>query len=194
LYKYSIFKREYKNYTEKSNYWEFVPFMKKFVPFLIVVLLVLVIVALFVSLASSQKMVVTTEGNFKKIPIPMVVNKYQDSDCGMVIYNLDYISQVISSSGKTWFFHDHGGFVNWLKDKEFKEDVTIWVMSKDTKKWIDAKKAFYSLTDKTPMGYGFGAYEKRIDGHVDYDTMSLRMLRGETLRDPRIQKQLLGKD
>jgi hypothetical protein len=65
-------------------------------------------------------------------------------------------------------------------------------MSRDTKKWIDGRSAFYSLVDKTPMGYGFGAYEKKAPTHVDFDTMRLRMLRGETLNNPHIRKQLLG--
>jgi len=166
--------------------------IKKFMPFLVIFSLVALIVTIFLSVASQKQMIVIKEGNVKKVPLEMVVNKYQDSDCGMVIDNMDYISQVISSSGKTWFFHDHGGFVKWLEDKEFRDSSIIWVMSRDTKKWIDGRSAFYSLTDKTPMGYGFGAYEKKVPTHVDFDTMRLRMLRGETLNNPHIRKQLLG--
>ncbi|MDO8454502.1 MAG: hypothetical protein Q7S59_08035 [Sulfurimonas sp.] len=166
--------------------------MKKITPFVIVFIIISIIVALFLSLASSQKMIVIKEGNTKMLPLEMELGKYQDSDCGMVIKDLEYASQVVSKGGKTWFFHDHGGFINWLKDKEFQNDVTIWVMSKDTKRWIDAKEAFYSLNDKTPMGYGFGAYENRGKGQVDFETMKLRMLRGETLNNPHIKKQLLG--
>ncbi len=166
--------------------------IKKSIPFFIVLAIVALIVALFLSLASSQKMIVTKEGNTKRLPIKMELNKYQDSDCGMVITDLDYVSQVIAKDGKTWFFHDHGGFVHWLKDKSFQDDVVIWVMSKDTKKYIDATKAYYSLTDNTPMGYGFGAYEHKQEGFIDFDTMKLRMLRGETLKNPRIKQQLLN--
>jgi len=166
--------------------------MRKFVPFLVVLALVIIIVTVFLSVASQKQMIVIKEGNILRAPIEMQINRFQDSDCGMVIDNLDYISQVISPSFKTWFFHDHGGFVRWLEDKEFKDKAVIWVMSLDTKKWIDAKKASYSLTDKTPMGYGFGAYENKASTHVDFDTMRLRMLRGETLNNPHIRKQLLG--
>lgn len=166
--------------------------IKKVIPFLVILSLVAIIVTVFLSLASQKQMIVIKEGNTKKLPLKMLVNKYQDSDCGMVIDNMNYISQVISPTGKTWFFHDHGGFVKWLEDKEFKDEAVIWVMSKDTKKFIDARMAFYSLTDKTPMGYGFGAYEKKAPTHVDFDTMRLRMLRGETLNNPHIRKQLLG--
>ncbi|WP_294965674.1 hypothetical protein [Sulfurimonas sp.] len=166
--------------------------IKKFTSFLVVLGLVVLIVTIFLSVASQKQMIVIKEGNINRVALKMVINKYQDSDCGMLIDNMDYISQVVSPSGKTWFFHDHGGFVKWLEDKEFKNEAVIWVMSKDTKKWIDARTAFYSLVDKTPMGYGFGAYEKQVPTHVDFDTMRLRMLRGETLNNPHIRKQLLG--
>jgi hypothetical protein len=159
---------------------------------LIILGLVALIVTVFLLVASQKQMIVIKEGNVKKVPLEMVVNKYQDSDCGMVIENMDYISQVISPSGKTWFFHDHGGFVKWLEDKEFKNTAIIWVMSRDTKKWIDGRSAYYSMIDKTPMGYGFGAYETKVSTYIDFDTMRLRMLRGETLNNPHIRKQLLG--
>ena len=166
--------------------------LKKLLPFLIIGMLVSVIVIIFLSLAKNQNMTVIYEGNLERLPIQMKLNKYQDSDCGMVIEDLEYASQVIARDGKTWFFHDHGGFVHWLKDKSFKDDVIIWVMAKDTKKWIYAKEAYYSLTEVTPMGYGFGAYEKESDDMVNYETMNLKMLRGETMNNPQIRKQLLG--
>ena len=65
-------------------------------------------------------------------------------------------------------------------------------MSRDTKRYIQARKAYYSLRDTTAMGNGFGAYENKKNLYVDFDTMRLRMLRGETLNNPSIKKQLLG--
>jgi nitrous oxide reductase accessory protein NosL len=165
--------------------------MKKFTPILIVLIIVAVIVTLFVSLASSEQMVVIKEGNLKKLPLKMELKKYQDSFCGMVIDELNYASQVIANDGKTWFFHDHGDFVLWLRDKPFKDEVVIWVMSRDTHKWIDGKKAFYSLNETTPMGYGFGAYEEDGRGRVKFEEMRLRTLRGETLNNPAIRKEIL---
>jgi len=166
--------------------------IKKLIPFMVIGVLIAVIVIVFLSLAKNQNMTVIHEGNLERLPIKMQLNKYQDSDCGMVIEDLEYASQVVALDGKTWFFHDHGGFVHWLKDKSFKNDVVIWVMSKDTNRWINAKTAFYSLRDETPMGYGFGAYEKKSAKMVDYETMTLKMLRGETMNNPQIRKQLLG--
>ena len=109
----------------------------------------------------------------------------------MVIEDLEYASQVVSPSGKTYFFHDHGGMINWLSTKEFKDSAMIWVMTKDTKRYIDGKKAWYSRTDQTPMLYGFGAYEEKTDKLIDYNTMFLHMVRGEHLANPKIKQQLL---
>jgi len=162
-------------------------------PFILIAIFVGVIITIFLSLAKVQNMVVIKEGNLKRVPLPIVLHKYQDSDCGMVIEDLTYASEVIAPDGKTWFFHDHGGFVHWLEDKEFKDQAVIWVHTKDSDRWIDAKKAYYSLNDITPMGYGFGAYEFKKDGFISYDEMRLKMLRGETMNNPKIKKQLLGK-
>jgi nitrous oxide reductase accessory protein NosL len=167
--------------------------MKKFAPILIIFVIVALIVGLFLSLGNAQKMVVIKEGNVKKVPLKMEPNKCQDSFCGMVISDLTYASQVVGPHGKTWFFHDHGDFVEWLKDKPFEKDAVIWVMSRDTHRWIDGRKAFYSINELTPMGYGFGAYEKKAPGMIDFETMRLKTLRGETMKDPKIRKQILGK-
>ncbi|MGB3961538.1 MAG: hypothetical protein WBK95_04830 [Sulfurimonas sp.] len=166
--------------------------LKKLTPIVIVAAMIVLIVLLFLSLASKQNMIVIKEGNLKLLPLEMELHKYQDSDCGMVIEDLTYASQVVAPSGKTWFFHDHGGFVHWLEDKEFKDEAVIWVMSRDTQRWINAREAFYSLNESTPMGYGFGAYERIQEGFIDFDIMSLRTLRGETMNNPLIKKQLLG--
>ncbi len=159
--------------------------------FIYIIGIIVAIVVVFILLAKNQNMIVIQEGNIDKKPYELVVGKYQDSDCGMVIDDMEYISQVIAADGKTWFFHDHGGMAHWLIGKDLKESATIWVMSKDTKKYIDGKKAWYSRTDTTPMGYGFGAYENKQEGFVDFSTMFLHMARGEHLGNPQIKAKLL---
>jgi copper chaperone NosL len=151
---------------------------------------IVVIVIIFASLSQQQKMVVLQEGNTDKKPIPMRIGHFQDSDCGMIIDTLEYASQVVSTEGKTWFFHDHGGMVKWLSDKEFASHAVIWVYAHDTKKWIDGRSAWYSRTDKTPMNYGFGAYAQRQEGFIPFEEMRLLMLRGENLTNPYVRKQL----
>jgi hypothetical protein len=168
--------------------------MKKIFSLFLVLVFVLLLISLFFFLASSKKMIVVQEGNSAQLPIEMQVGRFQDSDCGMVIDELKDASQVISKSGKSWFFHDHGGMIKWLEGKEFQESAKIWAMSRDTNEWIDAREAFYSTNDNTPMEYGFGAYKEKSDEYIDFATMRLRVLRGETLRNPLIKKQQLGKE
>lgn len=167
--------------------------MKKILPILTLVIIILIIVIIFLSMSNKKQMVVLKEGNTTQIPLEIVLGKYQDSDCGMVINKMDFVSQVVSSDGKTWFFHDHGGLANWLKDKPFKDSAKIWVMTMDTKKYIDVKSAWFSRTDITPMGYGFGAYENKQDGFISFEEVALKVLRNEDLRNPYIKKELLGK-
>lgn len=166
--------------------------MKKLTPILTVLFIVALIAVIFVSMSTSQNMTVVYTGNIEKKPVKIVLGKFQDSDCGMVIDDITYASQVIAPNGKTWFFHDHGGMVNWLKDKGFKDKAVIWVYAKDTKRYIDGKTAWYSRTDNTPMLYGFGAYENKKEGLIDFGTMFLHMVRGEHLGNPKIKKQLLS--
>ena len=167
--------------------------MKKILPFFTIILIIAIIVVIFLSMSNSKQMVVLKEGNTTLTPLEIVLGKYQDSDCGMIITDLTYASQVVSNDGKTWFFHDHGGMANWLRTKEFKDSAKIWVMSKDTNKYIDGRTAFYSTTEATPMRYGFGAYENKQDGFITFEEMSLKMLRGETMANPVYRKELLGK-
>ena len=167
--------------------------MKKILPFLTLIIIIAIIIIIFLSMSNTKQMVVLKEGNTTQTPLEIVLGKYQDSDCGMTIEDMTYVSQVVSNDGKTWFFHDHGGMANWLKDKSFKDNAKIWVKSKDSKKYINARTAWFSRTDTTPMGYGFGAYEIKQDGFISFDEMLLKVLRNEDLRNPYIKKELLGK-
>jgi hypothetical protein len=159
----------------------------------IIALIISIIVIVFISMSKAQNMTVVYKNNTTKQPIKIIKGKFQDSDCGMVIDELDYSSQVVSPSGSTWFFHDHGGMAHWLYNKPFKDKAVVWVWAKDAMQYIDGKKAWYSRTDETPMHYGFGAYKNKKDGFIDFETMSLHMIRGENLTNPQVKKQLLGK-
>ncbi len=134
---------------------------------------------------------IVTLNNPEKKPLLLERNKYQDAFCGMTIEDLTYASQAIRDDGKSWFFHDHGDFVEWLKDKPFAKRVIVYVHTIDTNRWIDATKAYYTTMEKTPMGYGFGAYEHKKRGMIDYETMRLRVLRGETMNNPQYRQILL---
>jgi hypothetical protein len=83
--------------------------------------------------------------------------------------------------------------VLWLQDKSFKDTAKLWIYSIDTEQWIDARNAWYGRADKTAMHYGFGARENKTEDAIDFTTMSLYVLRGEHLGNPKIRKKLLGK-
>lgn len=102
-------------------------------------------------------------------------------------------AQIVLKDGRVEVFDDPGCMVLWMKAHAIDpEAVKMWVYTRDTHRWIEALKAHYSQTDPTPMGYGFGAYEKDTKGRLSFDEMRLRVLRGLTLKDPRIRKKLLG--
>ncbi len=167
--------------------------MKILKPLLIIIAIIVIIVIIFLTLAKKQQMITVIKGNIDKKPIDITLYKYQDTQCGMVIDSIKYVSEVISPIGKTWFFHDHGNMIKWLEARDFKDRATIWVHSIDTGRWIDAKEAYYTRDENTPMHYGFGAYENKRDNTISFDKMRILTLRGETMANPNIRKELLNR-
>ncbi len=163
--------------------------MKKLLPIFIIIVVIIIIVA---SVSKKKQIISVYEGNLEKKPIKIIPNKYADIECAMTIKSQKHAAEVISPSGKTWFFDDMGCLIKWLEDKKFKEDAVLWTHVEDTDSWIDAKKAWYVLTDATPMGYGFGAREHKVKDSINFEQMKLKMLRGENLTDPKLRKKLLG--
>ena len=165
---------------------------KNFLALVVVAFIVSVIAFIFISLSKNQKMVAVKTGNIEKKVIPIQVGKFQDGDCGMVIDDITYTSEVILDDGKTLFFHDFGNLAHWLQTRGLKDKVKIWVFAKDVRQYIDAKKAWFSRNEITPMESGFGAYKYKKDEYIDFDTMFLLNARGETMKNPQIRKKLLG--
>ncbi len=161
-------------------------------PLLIIAIAVGAIITLFMSLAQQEHLLVFYEGNHDKKVIEFKPGQYQCPQCKMEIETLKYSAEAVMPDGKTFFFDDPGCLVLWLNDKSVKDKITLWIHTIDTEKWIDPRNAYYSLTENTPMQYGFGAYENRKDGMIDFEAMQMKMLRGENLTDPYIRKKLLG--
>ena len=91
------------------------------------------------------------------------------------------------------YFDDIGCLVLWSESNRIElKSRKVYIFSIDTKKYIDAKIAHYTIDEKTPMNYGFSAYEKDKLGTIDFKEMRLRMLRGEHLANPKIRKKILG--
>ncbi len=162
----------------------------------ILVVLPLIVIGglLFYKLESNRD--VANELNKEKIPIKIVPNKMQDPQCHMYLSKDEFSMEVITKDLKTHFFDDPGCAILWMKAQNIDPSrVTIWAYSMDSKKWIDAKKAYYSISDfETPMHYGFGAHEKSKKGFIDFNEMRLRMLRGENMTNPKIRKKILKEE
>ena len=153
----------------------------------------LIVFSLFFVFTGCEKSNDAHEHNYDKKPLEFQLGAVKCPQCRMPIVTLNNSVQIISSDGKTYFFDDVGCMVLWIEDnKGMLDKLVIWVYAHDTKQWINAKKAYYSLTDRTPMRYGFGAYENTQENLISFEKMRLRMLRGLTLKDPKIRKHLLG--
>lgn len=125
-------------------------------------------------------------------PLEVKDNTVQCPQCYMYLVGKQYTAQAINAEKKTTFFDDVGCLILWIEENHKDEDIVQWVYTLDTHKWVYAQNAFYSTDDtKTPMEYGFAAYENNKDGFIDYDEMRLRMLRGETLLNAKIRKKVL---
>ncbi len=167
--------------------------MKKILmPLLTVIVLIAVIVTIVLSMADKQHAKVILKGNIEKKAIDITKKEYQCSTCKMEIEHLQFAAEVVNTKGKTWFFDEIGCVVEWLENQPFKQSATLWSKTEDTNRWVDAREAWYSRDSITPMGYGFGAQEHFKEGYINYETMRLKMLRGENMSDPYIRKQLLG--
>ena len=165
--------------------------MKTIKPIIIILMLIVVIITIFSLLGKSQQMTVVYEGNTSKQPVKMTVGKFQGSECGMVINDLNFASQIVAPDGKTWFFDDHGCMAAWLSARPFKDEAIVWVKDLPSGEWIDGRHAWYSRTDQTPMSYGFGAYKTYQDSFIDFTIMQQAMLNGETMANLSFRKQLL---
>jgi len=166
--------------------------MKKVLPLLVTLVFMAIVAMIVISMAKENQPITIVKGNIGMTPIDIKLNATNDTHCKMIIKSLENTAEVVDKSGRTWFFDDVGCMILWIEGKSFKESANLWVHTVDSKKWVDAKKAFYGVTDHTAMHYGFGARESKTDKSIDYDEMRLRMLRGENLTNPKIRKKLLG--
>lgn len=150
-----------------------------------------VIVILLLSLGSEEGARYVYKGNTAYQAIPIQSKEYQCSECSMDVENLDYVAQLITKGGDTYFYDDIGCVVLWLENHTVDVQI-ILTKTLDTHQWIDATKAWYSRIAPSPMGYGFGAVEDKKEGLIPYEEMKLLMLQGKNLHDPFIKKKLLG--
>lgn len=166
--------------------------MRKAAPVLVTLLVVAIMLVLIVARARQQGYVTVLPGNTARQPVEVVLGRYQDTQCGMPLEQLQDAAQAVAPDGRTWFFDDVGCLALWLEKNKRAGELVLWVHARDTETWIDARTAWYSRNDSTPMLYGFAAYAVRREGLVDFTEMRNRMLRGENLTNPYVRKELLG--
>lgn len=167
--------------------------MKKLAPLFITLALIVIIIAMFLSVDNKNKITLKISGNTKQLPIEIIPNKMQDPYCMMNIKSQNHSAQAISPTGNTWFFDDIGCLILWIEDKSFKDEAKFYAFSIDSKKWIDAREACYIIGSKTPMLYGFGSFEEKTDPKcIDFKTLRIKILQGETMANPKIRKKILG--
>jgi len=162
---------------------------------ILIILPIIVLLGLaYYKISSNQK--IEDIKNTKMLPIEIIPNKMQDPQCRMYLSGNDFAVEVITKDYKTHYFDDPGCAVLWMHDNKIDpKDVTIWAYSMDSKKWIDAKKAYYSISDfQTPMHYGFGTHEKNGKRFISFEDMRLRMLRGENMTNPKIRRKILQQE
>lgn len=81
-------------------------------------------------------------------------------------------------------FDDIGCMVLWFDEEgvEYKDSVKIYTTDAKSGEWIDARSAFYTTQNITPMAFGFSSYESRdgLEGEViDYDEVYKRVLQSQ---------------
>lgn len=100
-------------------------------------------------------------------------------------------SATFEKNDTIYYFDDIGCFILWSHENKF-DTQGAKVFTKDSARYIDATKAHYKIGEKTPMAYGFCAYEDSVDDELDFNEVTIRMLRGEHMANPKIRKQILG--
>ncbi len=159
-------------------------------------------------------------GHFKNEPFRISLENYKNryicNDCEMMIKSYKNSAQVVSPKGNVYFFDDVGCMIRWLERQDFKKEAKIYVYANDTGGYIDGYLAWYVRDAPTPLGYGIAAYEtsmgaiasaktkalieeqigvfrvKKEDKEIyEYEQIRLFLLRGETLLNPMIKRELL---
>ena len=160
---------------------------------IIIISFFIILLLLLFSTTDFKQSIVVSQDNNSKNAIIMKSNQYTDRYCNMSIDDISYSAQAILPNDDTFFFDDAGCMILWFNDQKSQENIVLWIWARDTNKYINAKKAWYSTTENTPMEYGFGAYEKNKPQLISFKKMQLKVLRGETLQNLIIRKKLLKK-
>ena len=114
-------------------------------------------------------------------------------ECFMPLPESQVHTAILMDGNDEKLFDDIGCMVLWsqenkidLKTKQSK------IFANDSKVYIDTSKAYFTINEKTPMLYGFSAYEKSCEKCINFNEVIIRMSRGEHMANPKIRKHILG--
>lgn len=115
-------------------------------------------------------------------------------ECHMPLPSNDLHTAYLEENEKKIYFDDLGCLILYThKKKTNLKRVNVQTFASDTERFINPFKGYYRIDEKTPMMYGFSAYENKIDDSmIDFNEVTIKMLRGEHMGNPKIRKQLLG--
>jgi len=110
--------------------------------------------------------------------------------CKMVTSDRHHAVQVINpQNGKSYMFDDIGCTLLWFEDEKiaWKDQAKIWITDVDSKKWIDARTAYYDADNITPMAYGFAAHasKKHLKKSIGYDALYQKIVEIEQKNNSR---------
>ena len=84
--------------------------------------------------------------------------------CVMVVSDRKNTTQVVNpETGKNHMFDDIGCMALWFEEEKisWKDKAIVWITDVNSGEWIDAKKAFYTDGNVTPMAFGFSAHKTK---------------------------------
>ncbi len=113
--------------------------------------------------------------------------------CNMKLPDTNIHTADMKYDDKIVYFDDIGCMILWAKKEKIDLKKTeTRIFSNDTKKYINPFTASFAINAKTPMMYGFSAYENECNGCIKFEEVIMKMLRGEHMANPKIRKQILG--
>ncbi len=120
-------------------------------------------------------------------------NSTKCPQCHMEVDKTNRYSAKVETKDEDYVFDDIGCMILYAQKYEIDFSVDISkVFTKDTQRFVPIYKARYKMHERTPMKYGFVAYESRNEMMIEFDEVRLKMLRGEHMANPKIRKKVLG--
>ncbi len=110
--------------------------------------------------------------------------------CHMELPASNMYTSILDKESNIYYFDDIGCMILYANDDKLPKNSKVF--TNDTHRYIESQKAFYTINEKTPMSYGFAAYEKTQENTITFDEVVIKMLRGEHMANPKIRKQILG--